>query len=66
MADEVLQDQDAGGRICRQQGRHNVRSYPPGQPQRGGLPHVPVTGIGTAGDLLDDRRGAAELDQPDS
>src|SRR5258708_3879665 len=46
--------------------RHTIRSSPPGQPQRGGLPYVAVAGIGTAGDLLDDRGGAAELDQPDS
>lgn len=66
VADEVLQDQDAVGWICRQQGRHHIGAYPAGQSQGSRLPGVPVAGIGAAGNLLDDRRGAAELNQPDS
>ena len=65
LASEVLENQDAGARICCQQGRHNGRPCPPSQPQCGRLPGVPVAGIRTGGDLLDDRRGTAELDEPD-
>jgi hypothetical protein len=51
---------------CCQQAGHDLRARLSAGPQRGFLPGVPVAGVGTAGELLDDRRGAVELDQPDA